>query len=183
MVWRAFYARHAFFRQNPVFTVHVGLGSNLGDPEANLARALELLAVLDGVEISAVSSVYGTEPQGMKDQPWFANQVARLRAARAWTPESLLDALHAIETGLGRNRAAETRFGPRTLDLDLLDFDGRVVESARLTLPHPRMCQRAFVLVPLAEVSPGFLFPDGEGVAQALEKLECYVKGSEIHQK
>ncbi len=159
----------------------MGLGSNLGDPQANLAEARQRLAAVPGVAIEAASPVYRTEPQGKKDQPWFANQVLAV-LCNGLAALDLLAALHGIETDMGRSRAGEERFGPRVADLDLLLFGSEVREEGGLTLPHPRMRERAFVLVPLADLAPGLVFPDGDTVADALEELDFLREGDAIHQ-
>ncbi|WP_291498605.1 2-amino-4-hydroxy-6-hydroxymethyldihydropteridine diphosphokinase [Desulfocurvus sp.] len=166
------------------------LGSNLGDPVRNLARALERLGRVSGVRPGGASRVYRTQPQDKPDQPWFANQVARVLCDRTVSPEALLDALLGIELELGRDRGtgpdAPERFGPRIIDLDLLLFGGLVLRTARLELPHPRMERRAFVLVPLAELAPGLRLPAGHTVEEALSRLVFQVvpgpQGEEIRQ-
>lgn len=126
----------------------VALGSNLGDREAYLAQARDALAALPGTSLVAASSVYETAPQDRADQPPFLNQVVALDTSLE--PRDLLTACQRIETDHGRRR--EVRFGPRTLDIDILLLEGMESDDPLLTLPHPRMWQRAFVLVPLAEV-------------------------------
>jgi 2-amino-4-hydroxy-6-hydroxymethyldihydropteridine diphosphokinase len=126
----------------------VALGSNLGDREAYLAQAREALAALPGTTLLAASSVYETAPQDRADQPAFLNQVVALETGLA--ADDLLHACQRIETEHGRRR--DVRFGPRTLDIDILLLEGMESDDPLLTVPHPRMWQRAFVLVPLAEV-------------------------------
>lgn len=126
----------------------VALGSNLGDREAYLAQARDALSVLPGTTLLAASSVYETAPQERDDQPPFLNQVVALDTALE--PRDLLGACQRIETDHGRRR--EVRFGPRTLDVDILLLEGIESDDPLLTLPHPRMWRRAFVLVPLAEI-------------------------------
>ena len=130
---------------------YVGLGSNLGDREGTLRQAIRLLGQLDGVEVAAVSSFHETEPVGgPPGQPRFLNAAAWLRVDIA--PEALLDHLMAVEAALGRER--REHWGPRTLDLDLLLYDDQAITTSRLTVPHPRMHEREFVLAPLAEIAP-----------------------------
>lgn len=126
----------------------VGLGANLGEREACLRGALERLAEHAGVRVLACSGLYETEPVGYRHQPPFLNAVACLETDLP--PEKLLDVLMEIEQAFGRRRTV--RWGPRTLDLDLLLYGDRTVSTERLTVPHPRMYERAFVLVPLLEL-------------------------------
>jgi 2-amino-4-hydroxy-6-hydroxymethyldihydropteridine diphosphokinase len=167
----------------------VSLGSNLGDPPANLARAMGRLADLEGgcgARLGRVSGVYLTEPQDRRDQPWFANQAAELLCPPGLAPEDLLLVLGRIEAAMGRVRGeqggAGERFGPRRIDLDLLLHGDLERNSAVLTLPHPRMRGRAFVLVPLAEIAPEARFPDGTSVAEALANLTFRLEGQRIWQ-
>lgn len=155
----------------PRNTAYIGLGSNQGDARGNLATALRELARLPGLELTAASSVYRTEPQGLREQPFFYNQVAGFACDASVRPEALLEALQAIERSLGRIRRAGKRFGPRTLDLDLLLFGNQRMNSPYLELPHPRMLERAFVLVPLAEIAPDLSLPQGMTVSRALARI------------
>ena len=143
--------------------VYVGLGSNLGDREESIRRALELL---DGPEIAVerVSSLRETDPVGYEDQPRFLNGAAALRTELA--PRELLERLQAVEGGLGRDRSGP-RFGPRTIDLDLLLYGDEMVDEQGLQIPHPRLAERVFVLEPLAELDGGLEVP-GLGSVQAL---------------
>jgi 2-amino-4-hydroxy-6-hydroxymethyldihydropteridine diphosphokinase len=137
-------------------SVHVaflGLGANVGDRLLQLQRAVNRLR--ETMEILAVSSVYDTGPMLVTDQPRFLNLVCE--AATSLSPEELLLLLKSIEIQLGR--VAGPRFGPRLLDIDLLIYDELVFASPRLTVPHPRMLERAFVLVPLAEIAPALRHP------------------------
>ncbi len=160
----------------------VCLGSNMGDAESHLLRARQALEAIPGVSISACSSLYRTEPQGRKDQPWFLNQVVRLECSESVTPESLLEDMLASELDLGRVRDAADRFGPRVIDMDLLLFDSETRETERLMLPHPRMAERAFVLVPLAEIAAEHRLPDGSIVEDLLKKLDYRLEDSAIFQ-
>ena len=141
----------------------VGLGSNLGDPPALIAAALELLGSEEGIEVVAVSTLRETDPVGYEDQPRFLNGVAELDTELP--PSELLGRLLEIERRLGRVRGS--RFGPRTIDLDLLLVDGVILDEPGLTLPHPRLQERRFVLEPLAELDPALEIP-GRGPVQAL---------------
>lgn len=131
---------------------YIGLGSNLSEPKRQLASALEALAQLPATRVRAVSSFYRSAPIGFADQPDFVNAVALVETMLA--SQSLLERLLAIEKRHGRIRGQ--RDGPRTLDLDLLAYGNAKCDEPGLTLPHPRMHERAFVLVPLAEISPDF---------------------------
>jgi 2-amino-4-hydroxy-6-hydroxymethyldihydropteridine diphosphokinase len=130
--------------------VYLSLGSNLGDRERNLGRAFELLSEI--LRDPIMSGIYRTDPLYVKDQPFFLNAAAKGHTLLA--PEELIDRIHGIERFLGRNREAETRMGPRTLDIDILLFGNLEISTPSLTIPHPRMTERAFVLVPLLELAP-----------------------------
>ena len=146
--------------------VYVGLGANLGDREATVRRAVELLAATPGIELVAVSTLRETDPVGYADQPRFLNGVAALETELA--PRGLLDRLLAVERELGRVRGEGPRFGPRTIDLDLLLYGDEVVEKPGLVVPHPRLTDRQFVLEPLHELDPELTLPDGQRVADLL---------------
>jgi 2-amino-4-hydroxy-6-hydroxymethyldihydropteridine diphosphokinase len=134
-------------------TAYVALGGNLGDRAAHLAAAVAALACLPGTRLTAVSATYETAPVGPAGQQNYFNAVAAL--VTSLSPLALLDHLLAIEQAQGRVR--RERWGPRTLDLDLLLHGGTVLDDPRLTLPHPRMLERAFVLAPLADLAPGLI--------------------------
>ncbi|WP_424683168.1 2-amino-4-hydroxy-6-hydroxymethyldihydropteridine diphosphokinase [Frateuria sp. YIM B11624] len=142
----------------------VALGGNLGDTHAILRQALDDLAALPSTRLLARSRFYRTPPWGLREQPPFLNAAAELETALA--PHELLDALLDIERAAGRVREGE-RWGPRTLDLDLLHMEGVTLRDERLTLPHPRIGERAFVLLPLAELAPELELP-GQGRVDAL---------------
>jgi 2-amino-4-hydroxy-6-hydroxymethyldihydropteridine diphosphokinase len=143
--------------------VYIGLGSNLGNRAAHLAAARDAIAKQIG-ELRAASSIYDTAPWGPMPQDNYLNQV--LCVATKQTPHELLDTLHAIERVAGRDRTNEIRFGPRTLDLDILIYGAQTVDADGLTIPHPRIAERAFVLVPLAEIAPDLMI--GNEPARAL---------------
>jgi 2-amino-4-hydroxy-6-hydroxymethyldihydropteridine diphosphokinase len=145
----------------------LSLGSNLGRPEANLARAVELLRA-GGVEVVRASSIYRTEPVDHPGQPWFLNQVLEVRTALS--PLSLLKLGRSIESAMKRVRSAVK--GPRTIDIDILLAGSLELESDELTIPHPRMALRNFVLVPLAEIAPGAVHPRSRKTAAQLLQ-EC----------
>lgn len=149
-------------------TGYLGLGSNVGDRKAHLRAAIELLRE-HGVAVEAVSSLYETEPVGeILDQPDFLNAVARI--GTGLEPEGLLDACKAIEVEQGRMFGGP-RHGPRPLDIDLLMLGDLELRTDRLTLPHPEVTTRRFVLVPLLELDPELALPDGTSLLEALEGL------------
>ena len=135
----------------------VGLGGNVGDAPATLREALRELDAIPGTRLQRASRLYRSAAWGRTDQPDFTNAVAMLRTTLA--PRELLDALLGIERAHGRDRARETRWGPRVLDLDLLMHGDLQLDEPGLTLPHPRLAQRAFVLLPLAEIAPDAIVP------------------------
>jgi 2-amino-4-hydroxy-6-hydroxymethyldihydropteridine diphosphokinase len=135
----------------------IGLGSNLADPASAVERGLDALADLPSTRLGARSRLYRTAPWGITDQPSFVNAVARIETGLA--PLDLLDALLAIERRHGRDRERDLRWGPRTLDLDLLLYGSMRIAQPQLTVPHPQLHRRAFVLVPLAEIDPALEVP------------------------
>lgn len=148
-------------------TVYLALGTNLGDRLANLKQAASALPPL--VRLIAASPVYETPPWGYAEQPAFLNQV--LQAETDLDPHALLAYLKQIETSLGRR--ATFRNGPRVIDLDILFYDDALLNAPGLTIPHPRIPERAFVLVPLADLSPDFRHPSlGKSVRQMLEGID-----------
>lgn len=150
------------FRLGPPVTAYLGLGSNLGDRAANLKRAVEELAGRPGIRVTRRSAIYETEPVGRRDQPDFLNLV--VEAQVSLTPRRLLDEVLAVEHGMGRVR--RERWGPRMIDIDILLYGGERMDVPGLTIPHPRLAERAFVLVPLAELAPALVLPDGGRVAE-----------------
>jgi 2-amino-4-hydroxy-6-hydroxymethyldihydropteridine diphosphokinase len=134
---------------------YIGLGSNLDNPAAQLDEARRRLSAVDGLGITCISSYYATLPVGVLEQPWFVNAVASIRTTLS--PEDLLDALLLVEKEMGRVR--KQRWGPRLVDLDLLLYNNRIVNTLRLVLPHPEMASRGFVLLPLAEIAPEAYHP------------------------
>ncbi len=145
---------------------YVGLGANLGEREATIRRALDLLAAEPGVEVAAVSTLRETDPVGYADQPRFLNGAAALETTLP--ARELLGLLLSVERELGRDRSGEARFGPRTIDLDLLLFGDAVIDEPGLTVPHPRLAERTFVLEPLDELDPSLVLPDGRRVQDVL---------------
>jgi 2-amino-4-hydroxy-6-hydroxymethyldihydropteridine diphosphokinase len=147
-----------------VTRAYVGLGANLGERETTIRAAVEALDAEDGIVVVAVSALRETEPVGVGDQPLFLNGAAALETELA-APE-LLARLLEIEQRFGRVRIPGEH-GPRTLDLDLLLYGNETIEEPGLTLPHPRLHERRFVLEPLAELDPGLVIP-GRGVVESL---------------
>jgi len=151
----------------------VALGSNLGDSRQTLAAAVEHLAHLPGISLHAQSSWYRTKAVG-PPQPDYLNACVVLSVEMA--PQLLLETLGKIETQFGRVR--QERWGPRSLDLDILLYDDLILNTPTLQLPHPRMRERAFVLAPLAEIAPDWVEPvSGWAIAELLQRVEC----SDIH--
>lgn len=134
----------------------LGLGSNLGDRLATLQQAIDLLAAEPGIVVQRTSRVWETEPLGGPEQPDFLNVVAEIETVLE--PSDLLAATNRVEAALGRTR--DIRWGPRTIDIDILLIDGLTIHDDRLTIPHPRMHERAFVVMPLLELIPDPVLPD-----------------------
>lgn len=148
----------------------IALGSNIGESLAILEGAIKTLEKTPGITIKAKSSWYRTAPVGGPSQPDYLNGAAILEVQLG--PYKLLETLLNIEQEFGRVR--QERWGPRTLDLDVLLFDNLILEAPDLQIPHPRMTQRAFVLVPLAEIAPDWIEPfSREPISQLLQKLDC----------
>jgi 2-amino-4-hydroxy-6-hydroxymethyldihydropteridine diphosphokinase len=146
-----------------VTIAYIGLGANLGDREENLRAALELLGKLGPLR---VSSFRETDPVGVTEQPRFVNAVAELETDLG--AGALLQQLLEIERELGRDRSREERWGPRTIDLDILLYGNEVIEEPGLTVPHPRLAERRFVLEPLHELAPDLALPDGRRIRDLL---------------
>lgn len=160
--------------------VYLGLGSNQGDSKANLKEAIQRAANLMHVRLVAHSSVYRTSPQLLEDQPWFFNMVAAFDCSDNVRPEELLVELKGIEAAMGRGQG-EIRYGPRVIDMDILLFGDLQLQTSTLQVPHPRITERAFVLVPLAEIAPD-LPVLGQPVRHWLAKLDHLVEGDRIYQ-
>ena len=153
------------------FEACIGLGSNVGDRQAHLRAAVDGLRALPRTELLAVSDTIQTEPVGPVPQGPYLNAAALVRTRLA--PRELLHALLAIELARGRDRAAEQRWGPRTLDLDLLLYADHVIDEPGLTVPHPRLHQRRFVLGPLAQIAGGMRIPGrGRTVHELLAAID-----------
>jgi 2-amino-4-hydroxy-6-hydroxymethyldihydropteridine diphosphokinase len=154
----------------------LGLGGNVGEVRATLDKAVALLAGDKDIILRARSSDYATPPWGVTDQPPFINLAIAVETTLP--PRALLDRALKVERALGRDRARETRWGPRTIDIDLIAYDDLVCDEPGLILPHPRLFERAFVLVPLAEIAPDRVIGGirvGDGLAsvstQGIERL------------
>jgi 2-amino-4-hydroxy-6-hydroxymethyldihydropteridine diphosphokinase len=150
-----------------VTTAYVGLGANIGPREVTLLRAVDMLGAADGVDVVAVSQLRETEPVGVVDQPRFLNGAVRVETTLP--PRALLDLLLEIERTLGRVR--DERWGPRTVDLDLLVYGRETVDEPGLRVPHPRLQERAFALEPLAELDPELDVPGLGRVSELLAAL------------
>jgi 2-amino-4-hydroxy-6-hydroxymethyldihydropteridine diphosphokinase len=148
--------------------VLIALGGNVGDVRATFQKAIASICGMAQAALKARSSDYITPPWGDEEQAPFVN--ACIEIETDLDPHALLFTLHKIESKLGRDRASERRWGPRTLDLDLIAYDDVSVQRPELTLPHPRLFERAFVLVPLAEIAPDRVIA-GRSVADALARL------------
>jgi 2-amino-4-hydroxy-6-hydroxymethyldihydropteridine diphosphokinase len=149
-------------------TAYVGLGSNIGERESFLLQAIAWMDAHSSIKVMKCSSMYETAPVGFLEQPSFLNMV--IKVSTLLTPEQMLSALMKAENVLGRTRSI--RWGPRTIDLDLLLHGQSIVISPELTIPHPRMLERAFVMIPLNDVIGDERIPGFGCISQALEKLD-----------
>jgi 2-amino-4-hydroxy-6-hydroxymethyldihydropteridine diphosphokinase len=149
---------------------YVGIGSNLGDPEAQVRGAIEALASMPQTRFVRASRLFRTAPWGRADQPAFVNAAAEIATALA--PRALLDALLTIERAHGRHRDG-TRWGPRTLDLDVLLYGDGVIDEPGLAIPHPHLAERAFVLVPLADLDPALQVPGRGRISELLRDVDA----------
>nr|WP_249422366.1 2-amino-4-hydroxy-6-hydroxymethyldihydropteridine diphosphokinase [Marinomonas lutimaris] len=147
---------------------YIGLGSNLENPVAQLDRAIDALKKHDDLKNLRVSSIYGSKPVGPQDQPDYINAVARFDTALS--PIELLDLLQSIEQS--QRRVRERHWGPRTLDLDLLLYGQQTIQLPRLTVPHPFMLERGFVIKPLSDLAPDMLLANGKTVTEQLQQLD-----------
>ena len=150
--------------------VYIALGSNLANPQAQLISALQAMNQLRGSSLVSVSSFYQSKPLGPQDQPDYVNAVACLETGLS--PLALLDALQNIENEQGRIRLR--RWGERTLDLDILLYDNQIIHNEHLTVPHYDMQNREFVIVPLYEISPELILPDGVSLQQLVKRFSSH---------
>ena len=146
---------------------YISLGSNLGDRERTLNEAIRELKGSEGIAVLKASTFIETDPVGRTDQPKFVNSVVEIETSL--DPQTLLNRLETIEGRLGRRR--EVRWGPRTIDLDIVLFGHLTLCTDRLTIPHPEMAKRRFVLEPLFELAPDLTVPGGKGIRQLLEEV------------
>lgn len=148
--------------------IFIGIGSNLGSAGENCKKAVSLLCESKTITLIAQSALYQSEPVGKTSQPWFVNAVIEIRTTLS--PDGLLKCLLNVEQQLGRVR--KEKWGPRVIDLDMLDFDGRILNSKTLTLPHPEMVNRRFVLEPLNEIAGSAIHPvEKKSIKDLLNKL------------
>jgi 2-amino-4-hydroxy-6-hydroxymethyldihydropteridine diphosphokinase len=147
--------------------VYLGLGSNIGDRMRFLRHAVACLKQVAGTRVTQVSSVYETEPMGVTEQGWFLNAVVEIDTMLS--AEALLERAQAIERALGRVRTH--RWGPRTIDLDILLYEDLQVKTDSLAIPHPELHRRAFVMIPLLELNPGISLPDSTAISACLAHL------------
>lgn len=148
-------------------TVYIGLGSNLDDPLAQVVRASEQLKAHPALRSISISPWYRSDPVGPGVQPDYINGV--IKATCELGPEELLDFLQQVEHS--QNRQREIRWGARTIDLDILLYGGRTIDTARLQIPHPRLCERRFVIYPLYDISPELILPNGVSIESLLTAL------------
>ncbi|MDC0612613.1 2-amino-4-hydroxy-6-hydroxymethyldihydropteridine diphosphokinase [Vibrio sp.] len=150
-------------------TVFIGVGSNLSDPVSQAKAAIDALKTLPDSHFIATSQLYSSVPMGPQDQPDYINAVVKIETSLS--PLALLEHTQRIELEHGRVRKEE-RWGPRTLDLDILTFGNQTIDTERLVIPHYGMKLREFVLYPLAEIEPNFIFPDGTTLTSLLQQVD-----------
>lgn len=144
--------------------VFLGLGSNLGDSTTMIKEAIHTVVADEKNHFVAQSSMYTSTPMGPQDQPDYINAVCQI--STEYSPHELLKHCQSVENDFGRERAPAERWGPRTLDIDILLFDGQAIQTTDLTIPHIGMAEREFVLVPLFEIAPTMVMPDGQPLAK-----------------
>ena len=156
-------------------TAYIGLGSNIDNPVMQIREALDRIRDITGVTLKKLSRFYCSKPMGPKDQPDFINAVVEI--ATNLSAEALLHCLQRIETTQKRLRTGD-RWGPRTIDLDILLFDDEMIETSELHIPHPGLSQREFVVYPLAEIASDLALPTGETIAAL--KVQCPMRGMTV---
>ena len=150
------------------YKAFIGIGSNLGVPAENCEKAIRLLRATPDIDVETQSSLYESEPVGNTDQNWFVNAVVAIKTSLS--PEALLESILKIEKNLGRER--REKWGPRIIDLDLLVYEDRVSNANDLTLPHPEMSNRRFVLLPFSEIAGDYLHPvENKSIQDLLREL------------
>ena len=150
------------------YKAFIGIGSNLGVPAENCQKAIRLIRATPDIDVEAQSSLYKSEPVGNKDQNWFINAVVAIKTSLS--PEALLEAILTIEKNFGRER--RKKWGPRIIDLDLLVYEDQVRNTNDLTLPHPEMSSRRFVLLPFSEIAGDYLHPqENKSIQDLLREL------------
>ena len=163
---------------SPSNTAYLGLGSNVGDRLANLRQAVSLLAATPGISVEKVGGLYETEPVGVKNQPWFLNTVVRV--STELSPHDLLAAAKQVESVVGRTPTF--RWGPREIDVDVLLYDDLRLADATLAIPHPRMAERLFVLLPLRDLNPTWTDPTGLGIDDLIACLRATAEVRPYHE-
>lgn len=153
-------------------TAYLGLGTNIGNRERNLKEAVKLLKAIENIEVIKASSVYETEPVGVKEQPWFYNCVVEI--GTSLPPEQLLSTVKNIEQTMGRERTE--KWGPRLIDIDILTYENQAGKDSSPILPHPEITKRAFVLMPLAEIAPNLSIKRDMTAKEILKKLTEHEK-------
>lgn len=138
-------------------TVFLSIGSNINDRIKNIEKALNMFNLCEDIIISKTSALYETEPWGVKNQNWFINIAVEIKTTLS--PKDLLIKCNKIEQIVGRNREKETRWGERIIDIDIIFYENEIINTKSLTIPHERMHERAFVLVPMLEIAPNFVHP------------------------
>lgn len=151
-------------------TAYISLGANIGDTHGNLREAIRLLDEDLSCAVTAVSSFYETKPVGLEDQPDFLNAVIAIQTSL--DPDQLLDLCHSIEAKMGRVRTI--RWGPRVIDIDIIVYEGVEMSRDDLIIPHPRMMERGFVLIPLAEIAPDLKLPNGMTAKEAAAQIHDF---------
>ena len=156
---------------NPAATAYVGVGSNLSDPAAQVRAGIAALANVAQTRVLRVSRLYRCAPWGVADQPEFVNAAVRIETRL--DAAALMQALLGIERACGRERVADRRWGPRVIDLDLLLYDDQEIEEPGLRVPHPHLHERAFVLLPLADVAPDLVVPGRGAIAGLIAEVDA----------